>query len=252
MTPQKIFKSFCITIAALLLSCGGQQNKYPMDKRYWDPEDYRNVYWEIRKTSEGQQYPRFSDPETSTVIKKLVDHTNYEVVLTDSELGLNHKAEVAQVFFEKYKDLVDLYRGMDRQDLYVYPEELIMVENWGLGLQLLYFKLGNDRIKQQSDNPNDASVINLLRSNERTILKNFNGYLDNINREKSFSSFASNLSEGINIYFTKLPEIFPEADYKITIEKAESMLTKTQIKENKEALTNLVSILKSLRPIDAQ
>jgi hypothetical protein len=252
MITRRIHTPLLICLLLQLAGCGGSELKFPMEKRYWDPEDYRDAIINIRwKTPEGQQRPRFSDPETSPVFKKLSDPTNYEVVLTDPELGLNHKAEVAQKFFEEYRNLVELYGGMDRQDLYVYPEELIAVENFGLGLQLHYFKLGNDRIKQQSDKPDDLSTLNIIQSNEQTILKNFNNYLDNINEEKSFSTFAPQLADGINTHFTRLPEMFPDADFSITINKAELMLEKAQGKEIKEALTNLIAKLKSLKKADS-
>lgn len=251
MNPKRIFTPLFV-VCILLSSCGGTENKFPTDKRYWDPQDYKDVIWRIRTTPEEQGRPKFADPETSIVIRKIVDPANYEVVLTDPELGLNHKAEVAQLFFEEYRNIVDLYRAMDRQDLYVYPEELIEIQKFGLGLQLNYFKLGNDRILQQADKPDDASVQNTIRSNEEIILKNFNNYLDNINDEKSFSTFAPKLADGITLYFMKLPETFPGANYSITLSKAELMLEKAQGVEIKAALTNLIEKLKSLKPAESQ
>lgn len=235
---------FVIAASAITNSCGSK-TEFPTEVRYWSPEEYRDVIWKIRGIPENEGRPRFSDPETIEIIKKITDPSNYEVVLNDTQLGLNHKATVSQAFFEQYRNLVDLYRGMDKQDNYVYPQELIAIETWGLGLQLLYFKLGNERIRQQSDNPDDEGSIRVIRSNEETILKNFNNYLDNINDEKSFTTFAPQLADGINDYFIKLPDFFPEADFSITINKAESMLQKSQTTQVKSALKKLIDKLKS-------
>src|SRR5689334_2877717 len=92
-----------ITVCILLSACA-KQSKFPIEKRYWTPEDYTNAIAQIQYTTpEGEQYPRFINPETSIIIKKLVDPQNYEVILDDNQLGLNHRNEVAQQFFDEYR-----------------------------------------------------------------------------------------------------------------------------------------------------
>jgi hypothetical protein len=228
-----------------LFSRCSKESKFPTEKRFWTTEDYSEVIRIIGyRTPEGEEYPRFSNSETEFVIRKLLDKTNYEVVLDDPELGMNYKNEVAQKFFEQYRDLVQHYAIMDIQDKYIYPEELIEIEKFGLDLQIKYFKIGNDRIKEQSDSPESERTLEVLKSNEQTIIKNFNGYLDNINDEKSFGEYAPNLAEGISVYFPKLHETFPTANFSVMINKAKLMLNKTKVEENKSALIKLIEMLK--------
>ena len=119
-------KPLFLYLCAGLVLAGCNNSRFPVEKRFWTPEDYSNVLWEIEyKTPEGEAYPRFSDPETSLVIRKLVDHQNYDVLLDDTELGLNYRSEVSQEFFDQSRDLSKIYTAMDIQDKYVYPEELI-------------------------------------------------------------------------------------------------------------------------------
>src|SRR5215510_12331116 len=188
----------------LLLFFGSCSERFPMDKRYWTPEDYEKVIFEIEyNTPEGEEFPRFAEPESATVIRKLVDAENYKVTLEDSELGLNFRNEVSQEFFTNYKNLSSLYSRTNRQDQYIYAEELIEIHKFGLGFQLQYFSLGNERIKKESDSPEDASTKEVLGKNEQTIIHNFNLYLDDIEHEDQFSTFAPALAEGITVHFFK-------------------------------------------------
>lgn len=235
------FLIFCIAIS----SC---DQRFPVDKRYWTPEDYENVIFEIEyRTPEGEEYPRLSNPETLVVIRKLLDAENYRVILDDTELGLNFKNDMSQEFFDHYKDLSKVYSKMDIQDKYIYPEELVEIEKFGLGLQIQYFNLGNERIKIESDSPESAATQGVLRRNEQTIIKNFNLYLDHIKDERYFSSYASSLADGINTQFFKLIETFPEANYDVMLNKTSAMSSKTQVPEIKTALANLVAKLESLK-----
>ena len=142
-------KALPIILLCCFSSC---ENRFPTEKRYWDTRDYYNVINEIEyKTPDGEEYPRFSNPETAIVIQKLLDAENYKVILEDPELGVRFKSEASEKFFNYYKDLVEVYGVMDRQDKYVYAEELAEVMSFGLGVQQLHFKLGNEVIRTESD-----------------------------------------------------------------------------------------------------
>jgi hypothetical protein len=226
----------------ILLILNGCTQRFPMEKRYWDADDYRNVIGEIEyKTPEDEEYPRFSNPETADVIRKLVDAENYRVILDDPELGLKFKSEVGSDFFQYYQNLSDVYRVMDRQDKFIYSEELIAIEKFGLGLQIRYFKLGNDLILQ------DSPTSDIVKTNERTIISNFNLYLDYVSKEKNFISGFSSLSEGITTHFVNLIDTFPNADYSSIASKAARLIDKTTDVEMKSALTTLLAKIESVK-----
>lgn len=65
--------------------------------------------------------------------------------------------------------------------------ELTEIMKFGLELQLHYFKLGNDKVIQEADNPNSAEGKRIVSSNEKTIFGNFNNYLDLVNKSNGFS-----------------------------------------------------------------
>jgi uncharacterized lipoprotein YehR (DUF1307 family) len=232
----------CLSISA----CGNKESKFPIEKRYWTPEDYRNAIWQLSyETPQGEPYPRFSNPETSVIIKKLVDPQNYEVIIDDPELGLNHKNDIAEEFFNHYRDLNKIYRKMDIQDKYIYPQELIEIEKFGLGLEVKYFKLGNDKIAEQSNTPESSKVF--VNRNVEVLIQNFTLYLDDINNEKSFGAFAPLLADGINVHFFKLIETYPNGNYSAMLTRANFLLKKTQVTEINQALTNLVNKLESIQ-----
>lgn len=241
-------------LALLFLSaCGGDTitDRVPLEKKFWTPEDYDKAIWEIEFNSpKEEQFPTFKDPAKSAVIIKLTDHNNYLVVLADPQIGLNHKSETAQAFFDQYQSLVKLYDVTDRQDKLVYDEELVAVEKFGLGLQILYFKSGNDNIVAQADNPEASDVVSVLRSNEQVAIGNYNLYLDEINREGSFSSKAiDSYCDGIDTYFPRLMETFPKANYNGMKSKAELMLNKAKSERIKKSLTALIEKISTPVPV---
>lgn len=227
MYQRFILIIFCV----FLIGCGnGIESRFPMEKRFWGPKDYNTVYREIRfHGPKGERYPELKNPETALVFKKIIDRQNFEAVLNDDELGIKHRNTLAEDFFEEYKNFATLYYSMDRQDKFVYGIELVEVSKFGLDLQLLYFKLGNDNILQDADDPNESSVRTLLSSNERTIYNNFNNYLDFVNKENAFNeNELLKYCEGIDVSYPKLFETFPKGNINITKNKAELMLKKTK------------------------
>jgi len=221
---------------SLLLSC---ESRFPTEKRFWTPEDYKKVWWEIYQTPKGEEYPRFSDAETSEVMRKIVDPQNYEAILDDPELGLNYRSEMANEFFEHIKEITRTYMGMDAQDKFIYAEELAALKNFFIGFQITYFRVGNENIANESD---DRATI---RRNEQTVIGNFNSFLDDLRKEKSYGTYAANLAEGINTHFPKLIETFPDADYSGMLSKAKAIQAKVQTPEIKDALTNLINTLET-------
>ena len=237
---MKLIKAFPLFLLVFLIfSCNSIEDKYPVNKRYWNNEDYETVVRELRfRIEPDEKIPSLSTPDKKVVFEKLVDEQNYKVVLDDNKLGTKYRSEIASEFFNRWKDMNQIYRGTDRQDHYIYDRELIKVWHFGLGLQLRYFKLGNDLIKDNADDPNSNEVKRNTRSNINTLISNYSIYLDEINNEDAFTQEGKKLlSEGIDIYFTKLIEQYPDANYSAMENKIELM----QKKSNSDLIKNALS-----------
>jgi hypothetical protein len=234
-----------LALLLFLAGCGSRMDNFPMNKTYWGPEEYDQAITEIRyRTPEGDSYPRISDPEFGAVFKKLIDKENVSVVLKDNSLGLKHRAKFSGNMFDEVRDLVQTYSVMDREDKFVYDRELVEVMKFSLYLQLDYFDLGNQEIIRDNDDSNSYSVQQTLRSNERTLVSNFNIYLDYVNKENSFSDEAIvSFAEGIDIYFKELVERFPKANFNPTRSKTTAMLKKAKNEILKASLEKLILTL---------
>ncbi|WP_452227666.1 hypothetical protein [Lacinutrix sp. MEBiC02404] len=230
-----------------LTNCETEKNEYPLDKRYWDITDYKDVILNLRFGYEDdEKKPTFDNPEQRIIVEKLTDEQNFKIVLKDNELGLKHRNDVATEFFERWKDMHQIYQATDRKDKYVYDIEMLAVWQYGLSLQLDYFKLGNDLIRESADDPNSSRVENNINSNVRTLIGNYTIYLDEINEEKAFSEKGrTKLAEGIDKYFTQLIELYPDANYSGMKKKAELMLKKSESDKIKSSLTKLIELIDS-------
>lgn len=231
----------CITFS----NCKTEKHEFPLDKRYWDLVDYDNV---VRELNYGYQtdenLPSFKDPNTRIIVEKLTDHQNFNIVLEDHELGLKHRNNVAEKFFREWQDMGKIYLAIDRKDKYLYDLEMLAVWHFGLDLQLKYFKLGNDEIQESADDPNSSKVKNTINSNVNTLIKNYLIYLDLINDEKSFSEKGKEqLAQGIDRYFLRLIELYPNANYGGMKNKAELMLKKSESTEIKTSLKKLIKLI---------
>ncbi len=236
---------FTILILSLI-SCKDEQ-KFPLEKKYWDAEDYESVIGEIKYNSKpGEKLPTFDDSETNILLEKLTDEENFKVVLDDKELGIKHKSEVAQEFFNQWRSMSDIYKEIDRTDKYVYERELVEIWNFGLELQIKYFKLGNDAILEKSDDPNSESTKDVINSNINTLVNNMLIFLNEINSEKSYSQIGLDLiSSGIDRNFTELINVYPTFNYDNLLYKIELMLNKTKSENIKQSLTKLKELIKS-------
>jgi hypothetical protein len=139
-----------------------------------------------------------------------------------------------------------LYSKIDRRDKYIYEKELLRIYHFGLGVQLMYFKLGNDEIIESSDEPDSKSTKSVIDSNIRTLVNNYSIYFDQVNNEKAFSSEGIALySKGIDIYFTKLINLYPDFNYSKMKQKIITKEKKAKSPEIKEALNNLLKLIES-------
>ncbi|RKN81415.1 hypothetical protein [Ulvibacterium marinum] len=247
------FKIVILTLLCLIIvSCKTEEPRFPMQKRYWDTNDYKKVTLELNfGYDDDEKLPSFKDPETRAIVEKLTDHQNYEVVLDDEQLGLKHRNGVATEFFRHWRDMQDIYQARDLQDKYLYDVELLRVWQFGLGLQLKYFKLGNDNIKASSDDPNSVRAQNNINTNISTLISNFNIYLDEINNENSFSEEGKELlAEGINKYFTRLIELYPDANFNLLERKIDLLNKKCESEKIKNSLSKIKSLIQSISKKD--
>jgi hypothetical protein len=249
--PQKLnlMTTIRLILAALICvtftSCNSDKHEFPTDKRYWNLEDYNDVVLELNYAyADDEKLPTFDDPETRIIVEKLTDTQNFKIVLDDNELGLKYRNEFAEKFFSKWKDMNNIYNALDRKDQYVYDEEMLAVWHFGLSLQLRYFKLGNDQIQENADDPNSSGVKSTINSNVSTLIKNYLIYLDEINNEAAYTEKGkSKLADGIDKYFIELIEVYPEANYSGMKNKAELMLKKSESAEIKSSLNKLIKLI---------
>jgi hypothetical protein len=236
-----------LLIAIGFANCAEEKHKFPIEKRFWDLNDYDKAILDLRfGYLNDEKKPTFDDPEQRIIVKKLTDEQNFKVVLDDTELGLKHKNKVATEFFSHWKDMSSIYQERDRKDMYVYGKEMLAVWQFGLGLQLRYFKLGNDEIIEGSDDPNSKEIRNLVNSNVNTLTTNYTYYLSLVNEEKSLTKKEQDIyANGISKYFTDLVELYPNAKYDSLKEKASLMLNKTESNSIKSALTKLIALIDS-------
>lgn len=242
---MKKIKLLLLACIVTLVSCEKEKQRFPIDKRYWTPDDYVGIIRELRYGYKpDQKLPSFDDPKTRVVVEKLTDIQNFEVVLTDTELGLNYKNEFASSFFDRWRDMTNIYDAVDRKDKYLYEREMLTVWHFGLKLQLHYFKLGNDRILKEADDPESRQTKNSVQSNITTLIDNFSIYLDEVNRERFFSESGLDFfTEGIDTYFKDLVALYPKGNYSGMLKKIDLMLKKSKSEKVKTSLNNLKELI---------
>ncbi|WP_233267604.1 hypothetical protein [Algibacter sp. L1A34] len=224
-----------------------EQHGFPLNKRYWDTTDYDNAIRELRfGYQDDEKKPMFNDPESRLVVEKLTDEQNFKIVLEDTELGVKHRNNVGSTFFDHWQDMTEIYKETDRKDKYVYEIEMLAVWQFGLGLQLDYFKLGNDNIIESADEPNSLRVKNSVNVNVKTLISNYIIYLDEVNNEDAFSEEGkSKFVIGIDTYFPKLIALYPDGNYSGMKNKTELMLKKSESDKIKSSLSKLIELIDS-------
>ncbi|MBO0324050.1 hypothetical protein J0X14_17205 [Muricauda sp. CAU 1633] len=238
-------KFILLTIACIALTnCKTKEkHQFPLEKRYWDENDYKEVVLELNYNyDEDEKLPTFDNPQTRPIVEKLTDQQNFNVVLDDQELGLKYKNQIAEKFFKQWQEMSDIYSATDRKDQYPYEKEFLAVWHFGLGLQLKYFKLGNDYIIENADDPNSRRVTNKVESNVKTLIRNYLIYVDLIDHEDAFSNEGKALfAEGIDNYFAQLLELYPDSDYSELKQKSELMLKKSESGNIQSSLEKLIN-----------
>lgn len=229
-------------ILIFIFGCGGTEApQFPMEKRYWTPDDYNKVINVIEfKLQPKENMPTFRHPEFKPVMQKLVDPQNYVVVLNDEELGVRHRHTVGSDFFDSWSDLQDLYYERDRTDAFIFEEELLKIWQFGLGMQISYFDLGIRLVEESADDPDSYATRNRVKLTIGTITSNFMIYLDLIDQENVLTESGKSLfAAGIDKYFSELIQTFPQGDYRDLVKKIESMEKKSNSETIKKSLAGL-------------
>ncbi len=243
---MKVVKFSTLALVWLVLvGCNSEKHSFPTDKKYWTLDDYDLAVRELRFAYEpDEKLPTFDNANDRIIVEKLTDHENFKVILDDDELGISHRNNLAQKFFNKWKEMQKIYRARDRKDQYLYENEMLAVWQFGLNLQLRYFELGNQEIVKNADDPNASEVKRVVNSNIKTLIQNYQLYLDEINTEESYTTGGQKkLAQGIDKYFTDLIEQYPEAEYKALKRKAELLLNKSQSATIRQSLESLIGKL---------
>ncbi len=248
MLKNKAFSILLLFLSLQLISCSEDKYEiFQLDKRYWTAEDHKKATLELKYNwKPNGELPRLKNPENDLVIRKLVDKENFKVILDDENLGLDYRSDVSQDFFDNWKTLIDIYSAKNRKDEYVYEEEYLAIYDFGLALQLKYFKLGNDNILESTDNPEEPRIQKNVNSNVKTLINNFSYYLDHLNQEKRFSyQGKQTLSSTITQYFSALIDLYPEANYSQMNAKMKRLYEKCDSNEIKASLKSVIDKIES-------
>lgn len=246
-------KKLCIALTVLtvitLFSCSSKKTyNFNLEKKYWTVEDYESAISEINYNMPKEEgYPRLSDPNTAAIFNKLVDLENVNVILLDTNLGLKYRQEVSKKFFDISEQIQDIYSDLDEKDHYIYPMEFVKTIEFSLNTQLLYFKIGNNRILRDATNPNEADLKNIITTNEQTIVNNFIIQLELLAKEEAFTPESIvELSSYIDKYFSQLILNFSHSDYSEMKQTATSLSSKVKSTELKSSLTKLLLNIEKL------
>ncbi len=247
MKISKLLLLFILTTP--LFNCTGRSHEFPVEKQYWDINDYNLVIRELRYGyQDSETKPTLDNLETGVVVRKLIDKQNYTVILNDSTINLRERNKFAHDFFDQWKNMTGIYNEKDANDKYVYGKELLSVWHFGLQFHMDYFTVGDNAIRTFSANANNEKVINRINYNMNELVKNFSNYMDLIRDEDAFYENEKEFFiKGIDTYFTELIMQHPEADYTRVEKKANTVLKKTKSKEIKTSLTALLESINFIK-----
>ncbi len=207
-------------------SCSHEEEKYPISKPYWDYTDYGAAIWELNN-AQDEKLPTYDDPETAPILKKILDRSNYEVVLNDNSLGKKYKNELASKYWDNLKNLSEPYSQLNRQDHYLYEKEFILTTKFFLGFQPVYFESYIELARETAEDM--ESVQPNIDSNVQILFDNYTNYLDYFNFETRFSEQGiTSLGEGLSEYFIPLANNYPEFSKKIWLQKVIKLQSKVK------------------------
>ncbi len=250
MKLLKLPIAFICVLSIIVSSCNDStgekkiSQRFHMDKKYWDEQDYSDALAELYTYVEGTKYPNLSDINTAPIFNKLVDINNVSVVVEDTTLGINHRSKFATSMFENYRKLEEYYGKTDREDKFIYPLEIAQIQVFGVYTQINYFKLGNESMIKEAVDPNSDRVKNAVRSNAQTIVHNMKLSLDFCKKENAFTPAALHtLNIGYEKYFSLLVNTFPNSDYSELKSQIDLLGSSVKSSETKEMLGKVMEAI---------
>ncbi|WP_338238453.1 hypothetical protein [Persicobacter diffluens] len=213
-----------------------------MDKALWEAEDYEAAVKYIRfgLNSLEEDLPNYADPLTAPVIAKLVNTENINAFLEDDALGLQFRQEKGEKYFRQAQALWEKYNVRNSQDKFVYPLELAKITNFLLYAQRVYFANGNQLIKKEAVNPDDATVRKYIQQNESALISNYENMLEFLRHEEAFSQEAfKTLAFSMEQNYQQLKQDIPNGNYTRTIAIIDGLHKKINSKEVLEAIQNI-------------
>ena len=247
---MKISKTLLLlTITTIFYNCTGNNHNFPIEKQYWDINDYDQAILDLRfGYLDNEPKPTLDNPEKRIIVEKLIDKQNYKVILDDSSINLRERNKFAHDFFDQWKDMTGIYEEKDESGKYIYGKELLAVWHFGLDFHMEYFTIGSNAIHTFSANSNEDKVVKRINKNMEELFKNFSRYMDLIKDEDAFYENEKEFFiQGIDTYFTKLIMQHPEADYKRIEKKANAVLKKVKSKEIRASLESLVESINFIK-----
>lgn len=210
----------------------------------WGPQDYDDILYNIRMNCEPDDYPQFDNPISSRIIKKLVDPRNFEHILNDTTLGIVHRSQEADQFFERTNELNQLYSIRDEKDQFVYDQELVSILIFSLDFFTENARITLANLDELVGDPESLAYQQASDETHQILIHNFEIYLDYIHAESAFGHEAiKQYTDGIDQHFSLLLEEFPDGNYLNLKAKVIQMMEKTEHAELKASLLNLVEHL---------
>lgn len=243
---KNLLKLICLLL--LLNSCKKENQDYPMEKPVWDMTDYENVKTEILfGTPEGEKFPGFS--QNTEVFLRLTDKTSISKILDDNSLGIQYRQEYSEKLFNLWRDLVEGYSTLDKQDKFIYPMELVKLRDWGYYIQIKYFKLGNEEILKKAVSEDDVKSV--LNENEQTVVNNFIHGISFLTQEHALNEEAAQeYAKILKDNYTLLIETFPNADYLHMESTIDDILKKVKTNSIKESLNEIKKAIEATKAED--
>ncbi len=239
--------SICLVLllAMSFISCKTEKHNFPIEKEYWDVNDYEKVIFDLRFTYENNETkPTFDNPNDRIVLEKLTNSKNYSIFLNDDNLNLNQKKKVASDFISQWKEMNKIYAITDTSDKFLYGKEMLEIWQFGLGLQLAAFNLKFDQILANSKDAQSEEVEDKIQATIAKLMINYDDYLNLAAKENSFyEKEKETYAKGINTYFKELIQVYPDIDYERLLKKATSILEVAKSSTIKTPLKNLIALI---------
>ncbi|WP_299839265.1 hypothetical protein [uncultured Tenacibaculum sp.] len=243
-----------LLLAVNFMSCMTEKHNFPIDKEYWDVNDYDKAIFDLRFTYEDNETkPTFDNPEQSVILEKLTNPDNYKVLLDNNDLDLNQKSKIAADFISQWNEMNKIYAITDTSDKFLYGKEMLVIWQFGLGLQLAAFDIEFDQVVAKSKDPLSEEVEENIEPSVKKLIRNYANYLSLAAKENSFyEKEKEDYAKGLDKYFKQLIQVYPDANYDRLLKKATSILEVAKSSTIKTPLKNLIALINTQKNKEEQ